>query len=71
MVSLQPEIYVLLETWVDGERASGICTRIQQNWMIVGDFNDIRGNNEKAGGAQVCRRKCEIFNKRIDDYIFL
>jgi hypothetical protein len=36
-------------------------------WMIAGDFNDIKCEEEKRGGARVSVRKCNKFRERIDD----
>lgn len=48
-----------------------MSNNIEESWMVLGDFNDIRGPNEKYGGAQINSRKCELFYNRIDECGFL
>ncbi|XP_028807704.1 uncharacterized protein LOC114762398 [Neltuma alba] len=35
-------------------------------WMIIGDLNDIKGEDEKRGGAPINQAKCSKFVERID-----
>lgn len=53
-----------MELW---DRLSQFASSCLRPWAVIGDFNDIRSVVEKKGGAQVNLRKCDIFDKRINN----
>lgn len=52
------------ELWEKFEMMSHVMVG---QWIVIGDFNDIRTPEEKWGGAHVNLRRCEVFEKRIND----
>ncbi|KAF7834768.1 ribonuclease H [Senna tora] len=40
---------------------------LQEEWALIGDFNDILCASEKKGGAPFNPRKAQLFAERIDD----
>jgi hypothetical protein len=44
-----------------------IANNLSGAWMMAGDFNDIKCEAKKRGGAPVSVRKCNKFRERIDD----
>ncbi|XP_028785542.1 uncharacterized protein LOC114741444 [Neltuma alba] len=49
--------------WRNMERIAKECNG---PWMVLGDFNDIRGAHEKKGGAPINSRRCDTFEDRIN-----
>jgi exonuclease III len=43
-----------------------IANNITERWLLAGDFNDIKDNSEKKGGAAIIHRKCALFAERIN-----
>ena len=43
-------------------------TNLNKPWLIIGDFNDIRDDNEKKGSVSLNVSKCNQFNDLINDY---
>ncbi|WJX13116.1 hypothetical protein P8452_03545 [Trifolium repens] len=44
----------------------GIADNMVQQWLLVGDFNDIMYPEEKKGGAPPNERRCRVFRDRAD-----
>lgn len=38
------------------ERLERISTTIRYSWLIIGNFNEVRGNEEKSGGPRQAER---------------
>ncbi|XP_028794064.1 uncharacterized protein LOC114749686 [Neltuma alba] len=43
-----------------------IAKECNGHWVVLGDFNDIRGAHEKKGGAPINYRRCDTFEDRIN-----
>ncbi|XP_057761101.1 uncharacterized protein LOC130981532 [Arachis stenosperma] len=39
-----------------------IANQIMGDWLIAGDFNEIKDNSEKKGGATISNRDCNVFS---------
>lgn len=49
------------------EEMKELAAELYEPWALIGDFNDIRMENEKTGGAPVNMRKCNLFDDRISN----
>jgi hypothetical protein len=43
-----------------------IAANMTDKWLLAGDFNDIKDNTEKKGGAPINHRRCTLFRERIN-----
>jgi hypothetical protein len=43
-----------------------IAANMTDKWLLAGDFNDIKDNTEKKGGAPINQRRCTLFRERIN-----
>ncbi|WJX55720.1 hypothetical protein P8452_41455 [Trifolium repens] len=48
------------------EDLKNIADRMQDSWMLAGDFNDIMCMTEKKGGAPVSIRRCNNFREQVN-----
>lgn len=52
------------ELW---EYIEGVSRAHNLPWLVAGDMNEVRGSSEKSGGASTSQRRCNRFNKWIND----
>lgn len=44
-----------------------IAQEMRNDWLVVGDFNEIANGSEKKGGSQVDFNRCDLFSNWIND----